>query len=234
MSCSHLTSITIALLLQSMNGHAAVIVYTDWTAANPGGAGSASGTMSGISVAYSGEVNGGSEVTGGGVNWWERSSPPPYNNSAYNAYSGVPNMPPNSDIIILNGGQGTVNTLTFSPPVKDPVMLVLSLGRYGIEVRYDFDQDFSILSSGTGYWGGNASGSLWKEAGYVLAGQEGHGAIQFSGVLSSISWTAAPTEAWHGFTVGVGVVPEPLAATTFAGVGLLVLATARSFRRRRS
>jgi hypothetical protein len=202
----------------------AQVTYTDWTSATAGNPGSALGTMGSISVSYSGEVLF-AQTSGGGINYWAASSPPPYNNPAYDAYTGVPNMPPDGDIIALAGGTPTVNTISFSQPVINPIMLVLSLGQPSVIVQYDFAQPFTILSSGNGYWGGNPSGSLSQLPGDILSGEEGHGAIQFNGTFSSISWTAAPYENWHGFTIGF-VVPEP-STVMLLGFGFALFAIRR-------
>jgi hypothetical protein len=37
----------------------------------------------------------------------------------------------------------------------------------------------------------------------AISGNEGHGAIQFAGAVSSVTWTVVGTEFWHGFTVGI-------------------------------
>ena len=108
-------------------------------------------------------------------------------------------------------------------------MLILSIGYPGWVLRWDFDQPFTILSSGTGYWGGSPAGSLWKEPGDVLAANEGHGALRFNGTFTSISWTADP-EWWSGFTVGTAV-PEPGEMALAAGVTLVGFGTWRRIRR---
>lgn len=217
----------------------ASITYTDWTSATTGAAGSAAGTITlpsaqVIGLSYSGDVSF-AQTDGTGVNYWAQSSPAPYNNNAYNAYSGVANMPADSDIVALRRATGAAsNVLSFSQPVTDPILLVLSIGQPGYTVRYDFDQDFTILSSGNGHWGGSAAGSLFEEAGDVLRGVEGHGAIQFLGTYSTISWTVDPAENWHGFTVGIPSAQRtPDAGSTVALLGLTCLGLGAFSRRSR-
>jgi len=204
---------------------ASAIQYTDWTSSS---AGTASGSIGAIGVTYVGDVA--FAQTAGGVNYWARSSPPPYNNPAYNAYTGVPNMPTTSDIVALSSTVTTPNTITFSSPVKDPIMLIMSQGQPSLAVYYDFAQDFVILSSGNGHWGGNPAGSLFEEPGDVLKGVEGHGAIQFLGTISSISWTVRPNEYWHGFTIGLPEaqgVPDGGMSAMLLGMGLLAAGMGR-------
>lgn len=220
----------VATMLLAPVASAAVVTYADWTSGSVGNPGAASGTVGGITVSYSGEVAD-FNLGGGGINYWARSSPPPYNNPSYNAYTGVPNMPPESDIIQLRGSAQTptLNTLGFSQAVTDPIMLILSLGQGSIAVEYDFDRPFTILSSGNGHWGGNPAGSLTAQPGEVVRGLEGHGAIQFHGTFTTISWTASPYENWHGFTVGL--VPEPGAAVAVTALLLAGFAGYRRVRR---
>jgi hypothetical protein len=183
-----------------MEASGANVIWTDWTAATFGASGAASGTISSlggpVSVSYSGEVAGPTQVAGG-INYWAVNAP---------FLSGVvSNEPPASDIITLSGGIGVTSTLTFSRPLRNPVMAILSLGAPPLAVDYDFDQPFDVLSFGPGHWGG--PGTLTELAGDVLRGVEGHGVIRFQGSITSISWTAGPREIWHGFTIGI--VPEP-------------------------
>jgi hypothetical protein len=181
--------------------HGAAVSWTDWTSAVIGPSGSASGTMGTVSVTYSGEVL--FAQTSEGINYWNPSAP------YLSQY--VDNAPPDSDIVALVGGNQTVNRITFSSPVVNPVMAIVSLGNAAAVVQYRFDTPFDVLSSEKGYWGGGPN-SLTELDGNILSGIEGHGAIQFFGTYTSISWTVPQAEYWHGFTVGVdppSAVPQP-------------------------
>jgi hypothetical protein len=206
------------------------VYWTDWTSATPGNPGSASGTitlpdLSTVTVSYTGEINF-AQTTGAGTNYWSPSA-------TFTSLQ-VANAPPTSDIIALAGGNATVDSITFSKLVTDPVMAIMSLGRTNQAVTYAFNTPFTILSSGASdSFAGGGVGSLTNPSGNVLQGTEGNGTIQFSGTFSSISWTASsPSEYWHGFTIGVpsvGVSPVPDPSTLWLlASGLLgLLATRR-------
>ncbi|MCW5625915.1 MAG: PEP-CTERM sorting domain-containing protein [Burkholderiales bacterium] len=183
--------------------------WVDWTSATAGAAGTVTGTLGALTVTYAGEVR--SAQTDGGTNYWNPATP--YLNSS------VPGAPPASDIITLIGGNSTTNIITFSAPMLNPVMAIVSLGQSGQPVSYLFDQPFTILSQGTGYWGGGST-SL-SQSGTTLIGREGHGVIQFTGTFTTLSWTAPNAENWHGFTVGGLMAPVPEPETwTMLGLGL--------------
>ena len=207
-----LFGLTVCLILVCSTTTQGAVSWTDWTAATNGLPGAASGSLATtggpVSVNYAGEVL--FAQVSGGINYW---SP----NSAFLSAT-VPNEPPASDIVALTGGNAIVNTLTFSPAVQNPVMAIMSLGTPGFNVEYDFDQPFDVLSFGPGYWG--APGTLTELTGDVLQGHEGHGVIQFQGLISSVSWTVATAETWHGFTVGVVPEPPSLCLLGMAAAGL--------------
>ena len=115
---------------QTISATSSTINWANWTSASVANPGSASGTLGSGTVSYIGEVYGETQITGG-TNYWASNVTPnfqtdlPYNSST------VHNAPPASDIIALTGGGGAaakVNTITFSPPVLDPVMAINSLG----------------------------------------------------------------------------------------------------------
>lgn len=151
---------------------------------------------------------------------------------AYTDNPVVDNKPPDSDIIGLNGGPGALtHTVTFSQAVLNPVMAILSLGRTNAQITYNFDdEEFNLLSSGPGHWGGGANSLSIVDPG-VLTGVEGHGVIQFVGSYTELTWTVPTPEFWHGFTIGFeGVAPAPVplpAGVWFLLSGALALGSLR-------
>lgn len=200
---------------------AAPVNWVDWISGTPGANGSAMGILhlgaTDVTVSYTGEIA--FIQTSGGTNYWIQPNPAnlPYTSAV------VDNAPPASDIIALRFA--TAKTLTFSQPVDNLFFAVVSLNRNG----YRFNEDFNIVSYGCGYWG---CGSLVKDtstpgefdldAGAAL-GTEPHGVIQFTGAVSSITWTSLTDEYWNGFTVGTFGLASPVATPEPGTIGLLAM-----------
>ncbi len=192
--------------------HASTIyTYTNWTSAtNSSGptSGSVSGTLTFgsnvVDVTYTGDVAG-AQINGNGTNF--------YNPAADFVSSVVSNAPTSPDIIQLSQAFAYTDTLTFSQPLVNPVIDIVSLGA-GQTVGYNFNATPIILSQGTDDWGG--CDTCLSISGDTVNGNEGSGAVEFVGTFSSISWTATGGEYWNGITLaapGVGSsqspVPEP-------------------------
>jgi PEP-CTERM motif len=185
----------------------------DWTTWSSNSAGTISGL--GITITYSGQMDG---LSAGYPSWTPTST-----------FSGgtVGNPPPSSGgMIVLTGGTPTVDTITFSTPVVNPVMAIWSLGQGGISASFNFtaNEPFTIESGGpSAEYGGS---TILVCSGKAVCGAEGNGTIQFQGTFSTISWTNPVFENYYGFTIGApsstSVVPEPasvlLVASGLAGV----------------
>lgn len=174
---------------------AGLIDWTDWTDTG-NGPGVATGVITslGIDVTFTGDIS--FLQTGTGTNYWTEVTNP------YTGSSVVDNAPTASEMVALN--VASTNTITFSSPIVDPVLAIVSLGRNNLPVSYAFDQSFTVLSEGRGYW----DDGTYSVSGDTLTGYELHAALQFSGAVSSISWESSPNEYWHGITIGAPV-PEP-------------------------
>jgi hypothetical protein len=116
--------------------------------------------------------------------------------------SNVPNVPPNANQISQAGYTNQKHVLTFSQPVTNIVMDVLSLGSPTKLSAYQFDQAFSMLSQNPNC--NKATGAYClTQKGKTLEGLEGAGSIQFTGTFTSISWTVTVPEFFSGFNIGV-------------------------------
>jgi hypothetical protein len=165
--------------------------WADWTATD--GLTTAAGTLmlpSGkVKVKFIGPTLYFAQVAEGQTDYWS--------GAAYD----ITGEPPSSDILAFKGGTDTqVYKISFSRPVVNPVMAVMSLGRNGIPTRYVFGQVPTLLSSGVGFFGGCETCLTVKRK--TLTGTEGHGVVQFVGSYSSITWKQPDFEFWHGVTIG--------------------------------
>ncbi len=202
---------------------AADLNWMSLTTITTGTAGSASGTLNygpgpAVTVTYTGDVHTASQTDAGGTNYWVQ--PATYSYSSGNL---TISPPPGVGIITSIGGTATTYTIVFSQPVANPVLAIASLGNTagGGSRDYNFNQPFTLLKAGVGFFNGDAT-TLTHPSGNVLRGSEGNGLIQFTGTLSMISWTNPVAETWSGFTVGVAPVPEPTSVILLATIAGLV------------
>ena len=208
-------------------------IYTDWSTATDS-TGSANGSVSGtltigaqtVDVNYSGDVSF-AQVGAGGTDYYIPASV--YTNSQ------VGNVPTNNNIIALSQSRAFTDTLTFSSPLVNPILDIVSLGQPGDAVSYNFNATPVILSQGVGGVFGGCSTCL-SVSGNSLRGTEGDGVIEFVGTFGSLSWTTTNGEFWNGITLGVqgvgtSAIPEPATwSTILLAVGL---AAPLAWRRRK-
>jgi hypothetical protein len=208
-----LLGVALAVLGSATTANASV-VWTDWVSGTISStSGTATGTMGGVGVNYTGE----NDCLNCFVSNWSPAT----------TWQGGPvtNAPPGNSSIQLMGGGVVKDTLTFSSPVLNPVLAIVSLGQGGINASFIFDPtlSFTVLGGGpSSAWGGVPL----SPSGNAVFGREGNGLVMFNGSISSISWTNPTFENYYGFTVGeVGAVPEPstwaMMLLGFASVGFL-------------
>ncbi len=207
--------------------------YADWSARtlSTAVAGSVTGTitigLNTIIVTYTGDVVPATQVGAGGTDYYVPTSV--YTNAQ------VANAPTNNTIVALDENPAFTDTLTFSSPIRNPILDIVSLGAggSGTSVKYNFNATPVILSQGPGYWAGGCNTCL-SVSGNSLIGTEGDGVVEFIGTYSSISWTTTGSEYWNGFTVGVeGVaspVPEPCSFMLLGSGVLGLLTVCKKFR----
>lgn len=210
--------------------HADTIAWTSWSSATAGSPGSATGTIGSITVTYSGQTSGLTNVP----SWTPTST-----------FTGGPvgNAPPHTPTIQLQGGiPSLVETITFSSAIVDPVFAIWSLGQPNLPASFDFvsknPEPFTLVGGGPST---EFAGSSLTVNGQDVNGSEGNGILQFDGTFSSISFTTPTFENYYAFTVGYDAtltpppsVPEPETLSLF-GLGLAALPFARkALSRRRS
>lgn len=206
---------------------AAEVVWASWLTGTAGPQGSATGTVNGVGVTYSGELLVGrdeySVLAAYTDNFFDPAAP--------FVSAAVPDGPPPGFHPTAYGGtQSGVHRLAFDRPVTDLVMAIYSLGRPNVPVTLDFDRPFTLLGTADGWWnfavGALGAPYVLTQSGTRLTGLEANGAILFSGTFAALEWTSPGLgEGWHGITVGVlQPVPEP-GTWGLVAAGLLVFAT---------
>ncbi len=189
-------------VLIAASASATVIDWTNWQNANHG-------TTAPVNITYAGPG-------------WLVSNYPSYHPASTWADGTIVQDAPTIDQIIgLAGGNTTLNTITFSDPVKDPVMAIWSLGDAQASFVFSASEPFTIVAGGPS---AEYGGSSITASGNTVYGEEGNGTILFNGTFSSLTWTNPQYEYWYGFDIGVPAsVPEP---STFllSGIGLLTAA----------
>jgi hypothetical protein len=154
-----------------------------------------------IEVEYSGAHLPGKSRLFSEFDYWSAGPDSTYESST------VHNRPPAFGLVAI-GMNTDLHTITFSRPVINPIMPWMSVNGPGIQ----FQDPFTILSSGCGYFG---CGTFIEAGSNLLrtqSGAEGHGTIMLPGTFSSISFNSEGPEMWRGFTVGVlaAVAPNPI------------------------
>ncbi|MEM6665946.1 MAG: hypothetical protein AAF638_06035 [Pseudomonadota bacterium] len=168
--------------------------WVDWTEAGVDGA---TGSATGITVTYSGDLNGNSTPDNDAEDlftpWAETFT-----------HDDVGAVLAGGDILRMVGGEGTgTQTLTFSPAARDPVFAIFSLGSLTDPARMVFDTDIEVLTSGRGKWGNNPTGLRVDEDGTTLLGREAYGLVRIEGTFERLSFEIPNHEADYGIQVAV-------------------------------
>jgi hypothetical protein len=193
-------TLAFAFTVTAALANASTYSYANWTSATlstllPG---SVTGTISTpqgtLGITYTGDVAPWTQINNIGNDYFS-AYPSVFTNST------VSNLPTNVDLITLAQAHTFVDTITFSTPVTNPILDIVSLGQPGGPVSYYFNATPVILSQGVTFFGGCANCLFIGNN--QLTGVEGDGVVEFVGTFSQLSWSTSGGEAWNGVTVAV-------------------------------
>jgi hypothetical protein len=206
MRLTSVTALTFALAGAFSQAHAATYDWTVWSS-------NSSGTAGSVAVTFAGEMSGIDQYF---PDWFPAST--------YADGSIVSNAPTSANRkLVLFGGTPTVNTITFSTAVTNPVLAIFSLGQPGTPASFEFTQTPTVVAGGpNSNFGGGSIIAMGNSV--TNPGGDGNGTVQFVGTYTSLSWTNPSYENYYGFTVGVVQAPVPEPETyvlMLAGLGAL-------------
>jgi len=219
-----------ALLLAARPGAAQTVSWTAWSSDSSTGAiGTLLVGVTPVNVTYTGDILTGQTQLDGGFNHWLPTS----------TFTGAANVnaPSNGNLIALSGGTATVDTITFSQAITNPLVALWSVGSPGGPITYNFSDPYVIVAGGANAEFGGSS--IFPVTATIVGGQEGNGVLVFPGTFTTLTFTVPTAEFFHGFTVGVTNLAPPSAAPepgdcALLATGLLPLAGIAARRRRRA
>ncbi len=135
-------------------------------------------------------------------------------------------------MISFSQGNTVTDTITFSTPVLNPILAIVSLNGANLS----FSTPVTVIASGPGGFG---SGSLFVSTPNTLLQDtgEGNGIIELAGTFTSFTFVHTAPEFWAGFTIGIQDVasgsgtPEPGTALLL-GCGVVAVVVGRKLARR--
>ena len=125
-----------------------------------------------------------------------------YNHGIFPASYGIPNT-----TSIQNLAANT-NTLTFSQPVLNPVLVFSSIGSGGLSVPIVFNKSVEVL------W----SSSVVVNSSTMITGTEGYAIVRFNGIHSSVSFDYLVAEGYANFMFGADLSTQTSCDTDADGI----------------
>ena len=189
-------------------GVAPTVYWATWSQVTAGASGTAAGSLSPpqgeVQVCYTGEVDSESAATGGTtLSGW---GPVTFTPTSTFESATVGNAPPPTGMIAVTGTGSGKQTITFSEPVKDPLVAVLS----GATLEFDFDAAAMVLSTGSYLLGGISMGGTLAASGQTMTVAGGAGVVELPGTFSSLTFTLPTPESvccFTVFTIGIRGLP---------------------------
>ncbi len=169
--------------------------WVDWTIMDHK---SAEGKTSRYFVAFAGNPNGNTVMNDAGADNYFAKTPDTFRSRE------VGEGPATADIIRTYGGERTGRQeFSFSKPVDDPIIAILSLGNSDDAARLIFEKDVELIKSGPGHWGGHEDSLAVSDDNKTVIGKEGYGLIKIPGTHRAIGFTTPDYEGDYGFQIAI-------------------------------